>query len=760
MNQAGSRATMLVSRRLAGVAPIPPTYRSFSSGRVFFNKKEEKEVPKEGNKDDNNGDEESLPSSSSSSSKSPDASSEDPGFLSSHRGTAPAEQGPRGYIPRMSYERVSYEYPPSPMENSSGQRRTADGRIKIPSPVESSAWRRHLPVAAAVIGIVWAVYAYKYLLSGEKTSEEHTLEPDQFTTFKITYKEDIAPDVQLIELSPRNYEQYRKAVKSKGSLWNGKNLWSVEIKQPEIQVVRRYTPLPLYFMQGGLGSTTKEGESGELVKTPAPALLRMLGEDEDEGRFVLLVKKYNDGEVSRWLNRLPVGTLIDVRGPFVGYKYPFSPIDKELPPRPTMEDLPSRMKPEDFPDENTTLVPIEDDKDYDLAVDTSSPKGGFWSSLTGSKKGNAEGSIKKKRVAVTQTGREVPLPENIAFFAGGTGITPILQSLLSKNPPRGFVDVYYSVRDRREVPFSRFLLFLEKAGRAKFHIFVDEENKFLTEKECPEPGPLQYKGYTQSKKLEEELEKKKRLEEAIAAVKREKQQMKDGGPSPRELPALTGSDSISRGAEAETQHPTSVSVSVPDSKTSSVPGYEDTISAAALSSGAVRDSGRESEVSRNSGATIATSPTTLEITAATTTTTTKGISEQIGEIRAADPSPSTISSTDIATTTTKNNSPSTINSEPESQTLISSTTAQTRTETLRHYENPRIKYRSILDQVADRKEKVDETSSSQKPSLAIVCGPPGYVSYMAGRRDPRGTNPITGILGKKGWNTSNTVRME
>lgn len=455
-----------------------------------------------------------------------------------------------GYVPRLTYERVSYEYPPPP---------------KQPKyvPEESKPWKRHIPALAAVLGVAWAMYAYKYFLSGEKTSNEKLLEPDRFTPFKITYKEDISEDLQLIELSP-NYEQYRNILKSKESnMWNGKKLWSVEVKQPEIQVVRRYTPLPMYYMQG------LEGK----------ALLRLLGgHEEDEGRMVLLVKKYDDGEVSRWLHRMPVGSIVELRGPFVGYRFPYSPIDSAAPAlRETMEDLPSRMsvEPEQLP----------------------------------AKLG-------------------VPEPENVAFFAGGTGIAPVLQSLFSKNPPRGHVDVYYSVRDRAEIPFKRFLLFLEKTGRARFHYFVDAEKKFLTAKDIPAPGPMQYLGY-RNEALSAELVREKQLEDMKEQIRREK----SGLPAkPQEIVDLI------------------------------------------------------------------------------------------------EPSPASSSSP----------SPAPVAPKAPAVDLP-----------------PPGKYHSLLEQAAAL-----STAPRAPASLAIVCGPPGYVDYVSGRRDLSGRGPIAGLLGNAGWDTSNVFRME
>lgn len=457
-----------------------------------------------------------------------------------------------GYVPKLSYERVTYEYPPPP---------------KAPKfvPDESKPWKRHIPALAAVLGIAWAMYAYKYFLSGDKTSSEKILEPDQFAKFKITFKEDISEDLQLIELSP-NYEQYRNILKSKESnMWNGKRLWSVEVKQPEIQVVRRYTPLPMYYMQG------LEGKS----------LLRLLGgQEEDEGRMVLLVKKYNDGEVSRWLHRMPVGSTVELRGPFVGHRFPYSPIDKAAGSmRETMEDLPSRMSVE--------------------------PEG-----------------------LAQELG--VPEPENIAFFAGGTGIAPILQSLFSKNPPRGHVDVYLSVKDRSEVPIKRFLLFLEKTGRAKFHYFVDNENKFIGENDIPEPAPLQYLGY-RNDDLTEELNRERELREAMDEVRREKSGLP---PTPKEHRII-------------------------DLKTEST---------------------------------------------------------QLSFIK-----------TNTDQVKVKNSSMA----------------------------SPPVKYRTLLEQAAAWSEK-----SRTPASIAVVCGPPGYVEYISGRRDLSGRGPIAGLLGARGWTNANVFRME
>jgi NAD(P)H-flavin reductase len=445
------------------------------------------------------------------------------------------------YIPQATYQRVSYEYPEPPKEP----------KFK---PVESSPIRRHIPLLAALGGILWTVYAYKHFMSDKKSGDQNVLSPEHFVTYKLTFKEDVSSDIALLELSPK-YDTHRELIRKSGGLWNGRKIWSVEIKQPEIQVVRRYTPLPMYYMQSKEGQETK-------------GLLRLLGKDQDEGRMVLMVKRYSDGEVSRYLHRLPVGSDVEIRGPFVGYKFPYTPIDMTE-PRSPMEDLPSRMEPEyDHPD-------------------------------------------------------GIPLPENIAFFAGGTGIAGILQSLFSVNPPRGRVDVFYSVRSRDEIPFKRFILFLEKAGRAKFHYFIDRENHFITTGDIREPVAKNY-----SHNADPEADKQVAHEIKVRKIMEELRKEKESG------------------------------------------NFKETIS-----------------------------------------------------------------------------------SDPIRRPQVAA--AKQATSEKRQKANPKLKYRSILEQVAN-----NPPSAKGDHSIAVVCGPSGYLSFVSGPPGPKMDAPIGGLLGQKGWDTSNTFRME
>ncbi|RMZ75817.1 hypothetical protein DV737_g5114, partial [Chaetothyriales sp. CBS 132003] len=68
-------------------------------------------------------------------------------------------------------------------------------------------------------------------------------------------------------------------------------IWNLLFKQPQIQVVRAYTPLP-------------------------PAL----GDDSQDLRF--LIRHDPRGEVSSWLHRLPIGSSIEMKGPNLEFEIP------------------------------------------------------------------------------------------------------------------------------------------------------------------------------------------------------------------------------------------------------------------------------------------------------------------------------------------------------------------------------------------------------------------------------------------------------
>jgi len=84
-------------------------------------------------------------------------------------------------------------------------------------------------------------------------------------------------------------------------------LWSVEIKQPQLQIARHYTPLPPLKDSSSSSSADVRRVGGEQEE----------GEEGNELRF--LVRKMDTGEMSNYLSRRQVGDQIWLRGPHLGF---------------------------------------------------------------------------------------------------------------------------------------------------------------------------------------------------------------------------------------------------------------------------------------------------------------------------------------------------------------------------------------------------------------------------------------------------------
>lgn len=107
----------------------------------------------------------------------------------------------------------------------------------------------------------------------------------KFTPFSIVSKEDVSPTSFIVTLRPRSLVDNPKLAKSDPyeKEW-GTGPWSVEFKQPQLQIARSYTPLP-------------------------PR------ENDTTGDLRFLIRREANGEMSRYLARLAVGEQVELRGP-------------------------------------------------------------------------------------------------------------------------------------------------------------------------------------------------------------------------------------------------------------------------------------------------------------------------------------------------------------------------------------------------------------------------------------------------------------
>lgn len=146
----------------------------------------------------------------------------------------------------------------------------------------------------AAISAVSIVYVVSFFNEqpGE-ISDHRSLDERTFSPFKLGSKERVTSTSSIFSLLPEgfasNSDQYEQA-------W-GQGVWSVKVKQPQIQIERAYTPLPPTFSKG---YDPKENCSNLL-------------------RFLI---RHERGEVSTYLDRLPLGAQVELRGPSIEYRVP------------------------------------------------------------------------------------------------------------------------------------------------------------------------------------------------------------------------------------------------------------------------------------------------------------------------------------------------------------------------------------------------------------------------------------------------------
>ena len=120
--------------------------------------------------------------------------------------------------------------------------------------------------------------------------EEPGLNPERFIPFTLVAKEAVSSTSSVFTLSPRwattNAQIYDQAWKD--------GIWSVQVKQPQLQIARSYTPLSPIL------------NSEQII--------------DSDLRF--LIRRDPQGEVSGYLHKLPIGAEIELRGPHLEYAIP------------------------------------------------------------------------------------------------------------------------------------------------------------------------------------------------------------------------------------------------------------------------------------------------------------------------------------------------------------------------------------------------------------------------------------------------------
>lgn len=137
---------------------------------------------------------------------------------------------------------------------------------------------------AAVVGtaIIWTYNTAKY------KSSRSPLHSETFAPFTLVSREAASPTSAIFTLEPTLPGETSKIY---SDAWK-KGVWSVQVKQPQLQIARSYTPLP-----------------------PIQAADKSVN-------LRFLIRWEPQGEVSSYLHKLLLGAIVELRGPHSDYIVP------------------------------------------------------------------------------------------------------------------------------------------------------------------------------------------------------------------------------------------------------------------------------------------------------------------------------------------------------------------------------------------------------------------------------------------------------
>jgi ferredoxin-NADP reductase len=125
------------------------------------------------------------------------------------------------------------------------------------------------------------------------SSSEASLNPHTFTAYTLVDKQSVSSTSAIFTLRNRDGAPDPESVRES---WK-RSVWSVQVKQPQLQIARAYTPLP------------------PTSHTPGT-------DDQHADDIRLLIRQEASGEVSTYLHRLPEQSTVELRGPNIECELP------------------------------------------------------------------------------------------------------------------------------------------------------------------------------------------------------------------------------------------------------------------------------------------------------------------------------------------------------------------------------------------------------------------------------------------------------
>ena len=188
-------------------------------------------------------------------------------------------------------------------------------RVKAPShryysTVEGTSKRTKPPKkhTARILAVgLFLAGSFIYFTGSSSTNSQTTLNDNTFVPYTITSRTAISPSSFVLAVFPQTPNPDPPYLLPSSNRWRHP-LWSVEFKQPEVQISRHYTPLPPSL---AVVSPSNDVSSSEMVNVEETG--------ERAGQLRFYIRAVGDGEMSRYLTRLRPGHTVWLRGPHVGF---------------------------------------------------------------------------------------------------------------------------------------------------------------------------------------------------------------------------------------------------------------------------------------------------------------------------------------------------------------------------------------------------------------------------------------------------------
>jgi hypothetical protein len=167
-------------------------------------------------------------------------------------------------------------------------------------------------LVVAFTGCAVAGGAYRYYNSKSQPETGDHLNSSSFTPYTISSKATVTPTSSIFTLKHPSHggvEAEKSSAEAIREIWKT-GIWSVQARQPELQIARSYTPLPPSSTTSP--SSKVSGQTTEIRND----------DTEPDADLRLLIRAEKNGEVSNYLHSLPTSSTVDIRGPFLELDLP------------------------------------------------------------------------------------------------------------------------------------------------------------------------------------------------------------------------------------------------------------------------------------------------------------------------------------------------------------------------------------------------------------------------------------------------------